>query len=198
MSETMGGNKDRLVITYAPKRRSSRFMYRLRQITRWLMLLGFIACPAINYLTGGPAWSIIVMVSIAFARTYVSPDVIEFSTIGQSMHIGAFAIVLTTLIGVLLSPGWLGFVLPIIGFSTLILSGVFFFINVDRHRNNIMPLIWEIIFAIVACMVVFVRDGRLNWPMITMGSLALVMAISGIITLHRDILRELRKRLHTR
>jgi hypothetical protein len=189
---------ERLVITYAPKGRNGRFIYRLRQITRWLMLLGFIACPAVNYLTGGPAWSIIVMVSIAFARTYVSPDVIEFSTIGQSMRIGAFAIVLTTLIGVILSPGWLGFVLPIIGFSTLILTGIFFFINVERHRNNIMPLIWEILIAIVACIVVYVRDGRLNWPMVTMGSLALVMAISGIFAFHKDIRRELKKRLHTR
>ncbi len=195
MSEAM---KERLVITYAPKGRSSRFVYRLRQILRWIMLLGFIACPAVNYLTGGPAWSIIAMVAIVFARTYVSPDILEFSTIGQSLRIGAFAIVLTTLIGVLLSPGWLGFVLPIIGFSTLIITGVFFFINVDRHRNNIMPLIWEITIAIVACIVVYVRDGRLNWPMITMGSLALVMAISGIIALHKDIWRELTKRLHTR
>lgn len=190
--------KERLVITYSPKGRSSRFVYRLRQIAGWLMLLGFIACPAVNYAIGGPAWSIIVMVSIAFARTYVSPDVLEFSTIGQSMRIGAFAIVLTTLIGVLLSPGWLGFVLPIIGFSTLILTGIFFFINVERHRNNIMPLIWEILIAIVACIVVYVRDGRLNWPMVTMGSLALVMAISGIVAFHKDIRRELTKRLHTR
>ena len=44
----------------------------------------------------------------------------------------------------------------------------------------------------------YVRDGRLNWPMITMGSLALVMALSGIIALHKDIWRELTKRLHTR
>jgi len=195
MSEAM---KERLVITYSPKGKSSRFVYRLRQIAGWIMLLGFIASPAVNYAIGGPAWSIIVMVSIAFARTYVSPDVLEFSTIGQSMRIGAFAIVLTTLIGVLLSPGWLGFVLPIIGFSTLILTGIFFFINVERHRNNIMPLIWEILIAIVACIVVYVRDGRLNWPMVTMGSLALVMAISGIVAFHKDIRRELTKRLHTR
>ena len=190
--------KERLEITYAPKGRSSRFVYRLRQIARWLMLLGFIACPAVNYLTGGPAWSIIVMVSILFARTYVSPDILEFSTIGQSLRIGAFAIVLTTLIGILLSPGWLGFVLPIIGFSTLILSGVFFFINIDRHRNNIMPLIWEIIIALAACLVVYIRDGKLNWPMVTMGSLALVMALTGLVAFHRDIRRELAKRLHTR
>ena len=195
MSEEM---KERLEITYAPKGRSSRFVYRLRQIARWLMLLGFIACPAVNYLTGGPAWSIIVMVSILFARTYVSPDILEFSTIGQSLRIGAFAIVLTTLIGILLSPGWLGFVLPIIGFSTLILSGVFFFINIDRHRNNIMPLIWEIIIALAACLVVYIRDGKLNWPMVTMGSLALVMALTGLVAFHRDIRRELAKRLHTR
>ena len=195
MSEAM---RQRLEITYAPKGSSSRFVYMLRQIARWLMLLGFIACPAVNYLTGGPAWSIIVMVSILFARTYVSPDVLEFSTTGQSLRIGAFAIVLTTLIGILLSPGWLGFVLPIIGFSILILSGVFFFINVDRHRNNIMPLIWEIIMALAACIVVYIRDGKLNWPMVTMGSLALLMALTGMVAFRRDIWRELAKRLHTR
>ena len=186
-------------ISYSKIRKGNLFMYHLRQILRWLFILGIIVCPIVNYYTKGPAWSVIVIVSIIFAwKNLLSPNVLEITSIGLVFRCGSFAIILTSLIGLLLSPVWLGFILPILGFSTLALSGILFFSKLEKHRNNIMPLIWEIIIALFAFLVLFLITDKLNWPTITMGSLAFIMAITGLIGFHKDIWRELKKRLHTK
>lgn len=186
-------------ITYAKMKKGNLFMYRLRQIMKWLFILGILVSPIVNYFTGGPAWSVIVVVSIIFAwTTLLSPSVLEITTIGMTFRLGSFSIILTALIGLLLSPGWLGFILPIIGFSTLALSGILFFSELHKHRNNIMPLIWEILIALIAFLVLFLRSEKLNWPTITMGGLAAIMAVTGLIAFHKDIWRELKKRFHTK
>lgn len=186
-------------ITYSKMNKGNLFMYHLRRIMKWLFILGIIVCPIVNYYTKGSAWCVIVIVSIIFMwTTLFSPSVLEITSIGLVFRTGSFAIILTTLIGLLLSPGWLGFVLPIIAFGTLALSGILFFSNLERHRNNIMPLIWEILFALVAFLVLFFKLEKLNWPMITMGGLSLIMAITGLIAFHKEIWRELKKRFHTK
>ncbi len=190
---------DDMNISYSKRKKSSSFMFHLRQILKWVFILGFIVCPIVNYYVGGPAWSVIVLASIVFLwTTLLSPSVLEITSIGLVFRTGSFAIILTTLIGLLISPGWLGFVLPIIGFGTLALSGILFFSNLYRHRNNIMPLIWEIIIALIAFLVLFFKSEKLNWPTITMGGLAAIMAITGLIAFHKEIWRELRKRFHTK
>ena len=186
-------------ITYSKIRKGNLFMYHLRRIMRWLFILGIIVCPIVNYFTEGPAWSVIVVVSIIFAWTnLLSPSVLEITSIGLVFRCGSFSIIITALIGLLLSPVWLGFILPILGFSTLALSGILFFSRLEKHRNNIMPLIWEIIIALVAFLVLFLKTEQLNWPTITMGSLASIMAITGLIGFHNEIWRELKKRFHTK
>lgn len=190
---------DDMNISYSKMKKGNLFMYHLRRILKWIFILGFIVCPIVNYFVGGPAWSVIVMVSIIFLwTTLLSPSVLEITSIGLVFRTGSFAIILTTLIGLLISPGWLGFVLPIIGFGILALSGILFFSNLHKHRNNIMPLIWEILIALVAFLVLFFKFDKLNWPTITMGSLAAIMAITGLIAFHKEIWRELRKRFHTK
>ena len=186
-------------IEYSDKTKGSLFLFWLRRVLKVLTFMGLLTCPIVNYYTGGKAWSVIADVSmIFFWIEFLSPDILENNAMRQVFRIGTFAIILNTLIGLLLSPGWLGFVLPIIGFSTLILSGVFFLINLDRHRNSIMPLILELIIAMAAFIAVYFTTGHLNWPMITLGGLAFLMSASGIFVFHKDILTELKKRFHTK
>ena len=186
-------------IEYSGKDKGQIFSYNLRRVLKVLVVLGLFCCPIINYFTGGPWWSVIADCAMLFLwMEILAPDVLENNTINQMFRLGAFAIVETTLIGVLISPGWLSFVLPIIGFSTLILSVFFFLLNIDRHRNSIMPLILEILMALAAFIVVYFTMGKLNWPMITLGALAFLLALSGIMIFHKDIWAELKKRFHTR
>lgn len=188
-----------LRIEYPKQRKSRLFMYYLRKILRLLFILAIITCPLVNYLTEGPAWCVVVIWAILFAwRMFLMPDIIEFTSIGSVFRVGTFAITETTLIGVILSPGWLGFVLPIIAFSTLIVSGFLFVLNIGKQQNNIMPLIWEIFFELVAFVVLFAEMPKLNWPTITMGGVAAFMAVTGLLIFHGAIWRELKKRFHTK
>ena len=186
-----------LRIEYSEKLKDSLFLFRLRQVLKFFVFAGLIVCPVINHLTGGKAWSVVADVAMVFFwAEFLSPEVLENNSLRQVFRIGSFAIVETTLVGLLLSPGWLGFVLPILGFSTLTISVILFLSNLERHRNCIMPLLLETIISIVAFVVVSSIEDKLNWPMITLGSLSLVLAFTGLVVFHKDIWTELKKRLH--
>ena len=184
-------------IDYPEKKKSSLFMFRFKRLLKWMMALGIITCPIVNSLTGGPLWSVVADVAMAFFWIEVlSPDVLENNLLRQVFRLGSFAIIETTLIGIFLSPGWLGFVLPIIGFSILLISVFLFVIDLDKHRNCIMPLIIETLIALVAFLVMFNITEQLNWPMITLGAVSSFVAFTGLVIFHKDIWAELGKRFH--
>ena len=187
------------IIQYPKQRRSSLFMYNLRMILRVLCVLALITCPLVNYFTKGPLWSVVAICGIIFFwRAFLSPDILEYTSMGQAFRIGSFAIIETTLIGVFLSPGWIGFVLPILAFGTLLASAFIFVLNINKRKNNIMPLIWEIVLSLIAFLVLYIRMPSLNWPTITMGAVAGAFAVIGIILFHSAIWQELKKRFHTK
>jgi hypothetical protein len=184
-------------IEYSDKKKSSLFMFWFKRLLKWIMALGIVTCPIVNHLTGGPLWSVVADVAMVFFWIEVlSPDVLENNMLRQVFRLGSFAIIETTLIGIFLSPGWLGFVLPIIGFGILLISVILFVINLDKHRNCIMPLILETLIALVAFIVMVNITEQLNWPMITLGAVSSFVAFTGLVIFHKDIWVELRKRLH--
>ena len=184
-------------IEYSDKKKSSLFMFWFKRLLKWIMVLGIVTCPIVNHLTGGPLWSVVADVAMVFFWIEVlSPDVLENNMLRQVFKLGSFAIIETTLIGIFLSPGWLGFVLPIIGFGILLISVLLFVINLDKHRNCIMPLILETLIALVAFIVMVNITEQLNWPMITLGAVSSFVAFTGLVIFHKDIWVELRKRLH--
>ena len=184
-------------IEYSDKKKSSLFMFWFKSLLKWIMALGIVTCPIVNHLTGGPLWSVVADVAMVFFWIEVlSPDLLENNMLRQVFKLGSFAIIETTLIGIFLSPGWLGFVLPIIGFGILLISVLLFVINLDKHRNCIMPLILETLIALVAFIVMVNITEQLNWPMITLGAVSSFVAFTGLVIFHKDIWVELRKRLH--
>lgn len=184
-------------IEYSDKKKSSLFMFWFKRLLKWIMALGIVTCPIVNHLTGGPLWSVVADVAMVFFWIEVlSPDVLENNMLRQVFKLGSFAIIETTLIGIFLSPGWLGFVLPIIGFGILLISVLLFVINLDKHRNCIMPLILETLIALVAFIVMVNITEQLNWPMITLGAVSSFVAFTGLVIFHKDIWVELRKRIH--
>jgi len=184
-------------IEYSDKTKGSLFLFWLIKVLKMLTFMGIIICPIVNYYTGGKAWSVIADVSmIFFWMEFLAPDILENNAMRQVFRVGTFAIVINTLIGLLLSPGWLGFVLPIIGFSTLIISVILFLSNLERHRNCIMPLLLETLMALAGFFVANAVEETLNWPIITLGALSFTIAILGLIVFHNDIWTELKKRLH--
>ena len=184
-------------IEYSDKTKGSLFLFWFIKVLKMLTFMGILICPIVNYYTGGKAWSVIADVSmIFFWMEFLAPDILENNAMRQVFRVGTFAIVINTLIGLLLSPGWLGFVLPIIGFSTLIISVILFLSNLERHRNCIMPLLLETLMALAGFFVANAVEETLNWPIITLGALSFTIAILGLIVFHNDIWTELKKRLH--
>lgn len=181
---------------YASRRRL--FMFRFRQVLTLVLILAAVICPIVNYLTKGPMWSLVAIWGMIIVwRTFLAPDVLEFSALSFAFRLSAYILILITLIGILLSPGWLGFVLPIIGFSSLIISAILYIINVSKHKTDAMPLIVEILAALIAFFAVYFTTGILNWPMIVLGSMASIFLLVGIVAFHRSLWNELKKRLHT-
>lgn len=173
-------------------------MFRFRQVLTLVLILAAVICPIVNYLTKGPMWSLVAIWGMIIVwRTFLAPDVLEFSALSFAFRLSAYILILITLIGILLSPGWLGFVLPIIGFSSLIISAILYIINVSKHKTDAMPLIVEILAALIAFFAVYFVTGILNWPMIVLGSMASIFLLVGIVAFHRSLWNELKKRLHT-
>ena len=70
--------------------------------------------------------------------------------------------------------------------------------NPSNANPPLMPLIWETIIALAAFIAVYYIKDELNWPMITLGAVAAVFALVGLVAFHRDIWAELKKRFHTK
>lgn len=188
-----------LKISYPPVTKASLFLHRVRQTLKWLFILALVACPVINIITGAPAWSVVAVLGVFFVwKVFLSPDVLERGPMNYLFTFTAFAMIQTALIGLLLSPGWLGFVLPIMGFSTLILSVLFFYTASKRRQDGIIPLLSQTIAALIAVGVIYLKDGELSWPMVVLGTLSLVLLVMGSIAYHTTIAREIRKYFHTR
>nr|MCR5004871.1 hypothetical protein [Clostridiales bacterium] len=128
---------------------------------------------------------------------FVSPDVIEYSLIRQTSKAILFIAVLQALIDQLLVPGWAGFVIPISGAAALILTAIFFAIDVHTQKQNMMPMIWLILLSLLFFGATFIGWPELNWPMIVLGSVAAVLAVLGLILFHKEVWLELKKRFHT-
>ena len=191
-------------LTDTERRRSSRlaiYSALCGCIPEMALDTGALIVVYIAMLGGGDATKMLAtgltpVAMVFFWIEVLSPDVLENNMLRQVFKLGSFAIIETTLIGIFLSPGWFGFVLPIIGFGILLISVLLFVINLDKHRNCIMPLILETLIALVAFIVMVNITEQLNWPMITLGAVSSFVAFTGLVIFHKDIWVELRKRLH--
>ena len=166
---------------------------------KWVFLFVAYICPLINLLTGGKAWSIVVLWSLWMFFTFIlSPDLVEYNRISQFVKLISNVSVLLIIIDVFIVSGWAIKVVPILGFTGIIVSGVLFFTDFNRQKQNLMPLL-ELIFISIVCSVIglVVWRNEIHWALIVMGALALALLFASIKILGEDFTRELHKRFHT-
>lgn len=184
------------IVYPSPKKKKRR---RAALVIKWCFVAAAYVCPIINILTGGKPWSIIVLWALWFAWSgFVSRDLIEYNRISQTAKLLVYTCILLVLIGLCLSPGWLGFVIPIVSFATLMVIGVLFFSNLSKQKQNMMPMVWLIGASFVAIIASLSGWPRMNWPMAVLGTTAVALLAASILVLKKDLLRELRKRFHTK
>lgn len=190
----------KIEVTYPPVKRWGRRLHRLLKGTKMTLLFAAYICIIVNIITGGLAWSLVVAASIYMVWTLaLSPDMVEYNRISQSIRFIACACILLGMIGIFLVPGWAIEAVPIAGFSGLAISGVLFFTDLERQKQNMLPMLLLIAFGLISSVVgLSLWHGEDSWALAVMGAFALALLVACVVTLGNEFIRELNRRFHTR
>lgn len=161
------------------------------------LLVAFI-CPIVNLAVGGRAWSVVVLIGLSLLwRMIVSPDLVEYNRISQFIKFLIGSCILLIFINVLFEYRWAVFVVPIIGFGGLVISGILFFTDFQKQKQNIRPMLTLIFISIIGSIVgLSVWYDEWSWVFIVLGTVAVVLLACCMATLRGDFLREFKKRFH--
>ena len=168
---------------------------RLINFMKWPLLIAVVICPIINLITGGKAWSLVVLISIYIAWDLViSRDLVEYNRISQFVKLITLTSLLLITIDVFLAPGWALEAVPILIFSGLIVTSVLFFTDIERQKQNIFPFLFLILLSIFSSIIgLSFYHEKDSWPLTVMGVVALFLLITLSITLKENIINELKK-----
>lgn len=168
---------------------------RLINFMKWPLLIAVVICPIINLITGGKAWSLVVLMSIYMAwNLVISRDLVEYNRISQFVKLITLTSLLLIIIDIFLAPGWALEAVPILIFSGLIVTSVLFFTDIERQKQNIFPFLFLILLSIFSSIIglSFYHEKDI-WPLTVMGAVALFLFITLSITLKENIINELKK-----
>ena len=176
----------------------TRMFVRLRSIFRIIFIMAAIASVIVNMAVRGKPWSIVVLWSIISAWNIVfEPDTFELNHISIIVKILFYVVVLLALIDVcLVANGWALFVIPIVVFSTMIVTSILFLIDIRQSMRNSMPVIWLMLYSLVGAIVYFGFLHDYSWPVIVMASIAAALLIV-CVCFNKTFITEIRKRFHT-
>lgn len=168
---------------------------RLINFMKWPLLITVVICPIINLITGGKAWSLVVLMSIYMAWDLViSRDLVEYNRISQFVKLITLTSLLLITIDVFLAPGLALDAVPILIFSGLIVTSVLFFTDIERQKQNIFPFLFLILLSIFSSIIgLSFYHEKDSWPLTVMGIVALFLLITLSITLKENIINELKK-----
>lgn len=187
-------------ITYPPVSRRKFQRKKLLEIVRWPCLAAAVACPAVNLITGGRAWSVVALMALYMLWTLVlSPSLVEYNRISQVIRLIACSCILLGLIDWLLAPGWVLTVIPIVCFGGLAVAGTLFYTDLERQKRNMGPMLFLILASIAgsALGLTLWREAW-RWTLWVMGALAVALLIACAATLGSDFRRELKRRFHVK
>ena len=185
----------KIKITY-PKVSPKIIKYqRLINFMKWPLLIAVVICPIINLITGGKAWSLVVLMSIYMAwNLVISRDLVEYNRISQFVKLITLTSLLLITIDIFLAPGWALEAVPILIFSGLIVTSVLFFTDIERQKQNIFPFLFLILLSIFSSIIgLSFYHEKDSWPLTVMGVVALFLLITLSITLKENIINELKK-----
>lgn len=186
---------------YPTVEKRNLFQQNLITYSKWGFIFAGMICTIINLFTRGQAWSIVVMWSMWLVWSQlISPDMVEYNRISQTIKFIINSCVLLGLIDVFLAPGWSVKVIVIICFSALILVSVLFFTDFETQRQNMFPMLNFCTLSLVAAIVglLIEQSDDTYWTFVVMGSLAFLLLLAFIILLGKDFLIEIKKRFSSK
>ena len=185
-------------ITYPTIKKRKMRIEKVTNIIKWLILVATIICPIINIVTGGKAWSLVVLMSLYMFWTLIlSPDLVEYNRISQFVKLITLSCILLIIIDICLVSGWALEVVGNVGFCGLIVSGILFFTDLERQKQNMQPLLFFIFTSIISSIVALcIYQQEERWAVAVMGGIALILLVTIVIVLKDYLLKELKKRFH--
>ena len=185
--------------TYPKITKVSRDRKRMLNIVRWPFLAAAVAAPIVNLCIGGPLWCILVILSLWIVwKMILSPDLVEFNRISQSIKATVWSSILIAAVDLLLVNNHFAiFVIPIVCVAGLTNCIVLFFTNLEIQKHNMLPLINFIFVSILGSAIAlhFYHDKE-NWPLIVLPCLAVLSLLSLIIVLGQEFKIEMKRRFH--
>ena len=107
--------------------------------------------------------------------------------------------ILLLLIDIFLSPGWAVEVVPIVCSVGLVVSAVLFFTDVERQKQNMLPMLLLIFIAIISSAFgLFLWHEESRWALAVMGAFGVALLAACAVVLKGDFLRELKRRFYTK
>ena len=185
-------------ITYPAVTHASRSRRLMLSVLRYPFIGAAIASLAVNLWVGGPLWSVIVIPALYVVwRLVLSPDLVEYNSLSQTIKAVVWASILLTLIDIFLVHGFAIFVIPIVCFGGLVVCMVFFFASLEAQKHNMLPLILFIFASILGSSIaLYFRHAKGDWPYIVLLLLSVLFLLALIIVLGRDFTVEMKRRFH--
>lgn len=186
-------------ITYPEISKKTFQRKRLLKIITWPLNLLVIAAVIVNICIGPPWWCVVALMSIYIIwHLVLNTDLVEYNRISQFIKATIYSCILMFLIDTFLETGgWALDVISIVSFGSLIISGILFFTDFNKQKQNMLPILYLIFIALIWSTIgLFTALKMESWPLIVLGGIALLLLIIIIITLRGDFIREIKCRFH--
>ena len=164
----------------------------------WPFIIWTILSILINLIIGGLWLSLIVVFGLYIVwHLILEIDLVEYNRISQFIKATIYSCILMFLIDTFLIGGWALDVISIVSFASVIISGLLFFTDLNRQKQNMLPMLFLMFIAIVWSIVGLLSALEIkSWTLIVLGSVTIALLCAIIITLRGDFLREIKCRLH--
>lgn len=185
---------------YPPVKRRSRVADIARTVFKWILAAGCAASVIVNILTGSPYWSATVVTGCCVLwYLFLSPRLVESNAIGFFIRLTGCSCIMLSVIGYTLSPGWAGFVIPMVSGGGILISMILLLSDKEGQKNNVHPALILSVVTITASLIYYFRDKTVFRDRLVSGISALtglVFIIVAVSALGMDFFRELRRRFH--
>lgn len=186
--------------TYPHVEKRKRHRQSIINMTRWPFWLAAFTCAVVNIATGGPAWSVIAIWSLRIVWSLlISPDLVEYNRISLWIRLITNTCILLIIIDLMSPSGWSIEVVSIVCFAGLVVAGVLFFTDLNRQKQNMMPMLILSAISLVSSITgLILRLEKGRWALIVMGVIALALMSACFIVLKSGFVREVKKRFHVK
>lgn len=177
------------------------FGFALRRTIFATFSVGFLVCLIVNICVGGKPWCLYPLgAEFLFWLAFVAQAPIEarfmYRVFGVMLTLSLYLTLIDVLDGKL---SWsLSLVVPILGFSGMIFMGSYILVFRKKQACSLTLVFFFILCSLVAILLGIVGVYSVSWPLIVLGSCALAVLIFTVALYRSEIIRELKKRFHTR